>query len=77
MSATTIKLDGRILAEIDPYLEKNQTLTSFIRESVQREIKRRKMKLAASSYIKNLEKHKQEKQDLDEWESADLSLESE
>ena len=73
MSASTIKLDGEILEEIKPFLEKKQSLSAFVRQSIRNEIKRKKMKKAAITYSETMNEDKDEINEMSEWESADLS----
>ena len=68
MAATTIKLEGPILKEIAAVKPRGQTLTAFVRESLEREIRQRKLYEAAHSYRALME---QSSEDAD-WESANL-----
>jgi hypothetical protein len=73
MKATTVKIGEEILNEIKPLLDKKQTLTAFVKESVQNEIKRKKMKNSAIYYMKSLKERRSEAEELNEWESANLA----
>jgi len=70
MSATTIKLEAEILEQIKPFLEKKQSLSAFVRESIRNEIKRKKMTKAAIMYTEIMI---EETDEMNEWESSDLS----
>ena len=73
MSATTIKLEGELLEQIKPFLKKKQSLSAFVRESIKNEIKRKKMRKAAIMYTENMIEEQEEIDEMNEWESSDLS----
>jgi hypothetical protein len=73
MSATTVKLDAELLAEIGGVKPREQTLSAFVRESLKRELRRRKMRDAAEAYVALLANDAKERADLREWESARLA----
>lgn len=70
---TTVKLDASVVREAASVLEPGQTLTSYVRQVVQRDIQRRKLKQAARVYREFLEKDPEERKDLEDWERADLA----
>lgn len=73
MIATTVKLDGEVFKEIKQTIRGSQSITSFVRESVQAELKRRKMHDAAVQYQQFLQDNPDEAGDLALWEAADLA----
>jgi hypothetical protein len=72
MKATTIKLDGVILAEIEKIRPPNQPLTSFVKEILHAEFQRRIMQKSGAEYARFLKANEQEALLMDEWESAEL-----
>lgn len=49
-----------------------QSLSAYVREAVQRDIMRRKLRDAAERYQAFLDDHPEEKIDMERWESAPL-----
>lgn len=72
---TTIKLDSSVVREIAGILPERQTLTAFVREAVQRDVRRRKMRAAALLYRETLEGDAAEAAEMEEWEAAPLATE--
>lgn len=72
-SDTTVKIEAAVVREASSVLEAGQTLTSYVREVVSRDIKRRKLKQAARSYQEVLEKNSEEQREAGEWGQADLA----
>jgi hypothetical protein len=70
---TTIKLESAVVREVSSVLEPNQTLTSYVREVVYRDVKRKKLKQASREYREFLAQDTTEQKDLEEWEQADLA----
>jgi hypothetical protein len=73
MQATTIKIEDPMLSEIKNILPKDQSLSAFIREVLEREIRRRKMIDAGNQYAEFLAGSASEREWLEDWESADLT----
>ncbi len=73
MPATTVKLDSELLREISKIKSPKQTLAAFVRESLQRDIERRKLRAAAETYCQLLEENEEERRELEEWEAAHLA----
>lgn len=69
---TTVKLESSVVKEVSSVLEPNQTLTSYVREVVYRDVKRKKLKQASRAYREFLEQNPEEKEELEAWEKADL-----
>ncbi len=72
MQATTIKLEYPILKELRKFLPPHQSLTAFVREILERDLRRRKIIQAADAYVAWLAKHPEEQEWMDEWSGADL-----
>jgi len=72
---TTIKLDSAVVREVAEILPERQTLTAFVREAVQRDVRRRKMSAAAEVYREILANDPLEAAAMDEWERAPLAME--
>ena len=73
MQATTIKLDGELLKKIRNFIPKEGSLTTFVREVLEKEIRRRKMIQAAEQYTEFLKANPEEEDFLKNWEEADLT----
>lgn len=74
MPATTIKLDGNILRELKTYIGRGQTLTAFVRQVLESEIRRQKMARAGRDYADFLKSNPEEETWMKEWEAADLEI---
>lgn len=72
MIATTIKLEGDILKEVRQAIREKQSITSFVRQSIQAELKRIRMREAAVEYQEFLRQNPDEADDMALWEAADL-----
>ena len=73
MSATTVKLEADLLARISKAKPRQQTLSAFVREAVESDLRRRQLRAAAEAYQRLLGDEKAEREELQEWESADLA----
>lgn len=73
MTATTIKLDGEVFKEVRQYVRERQSITSFVRQSIQAELKRIRMRESAVEYQQFLQKNPEEAHDMALWEQAKLS----
>ena len=74
-SDTTVKLEAPVVREVHALLEGKQTLTAFVREAVERDVRRRKMRQAALLYRETFPPGSPEAGELDDWESAPLATE--
>jgi hypothetical protein len=74
MSATTVKLEAELLREIRSVKPKDKTLTAYVREAVERDVARRKLRQAAEQYQAFLRDHPGEGEDLAAWERAPLAV---
>jgi urease accessory protein UreF len=72
---TTIKLEASVVREVAEILSGRQTLTAFVREAVTRDVRRRKMRAAATLYRETLDRDPDEAAAMDAWESAPLATE--
>ena len=73
MSATTVKLDGELLRAIASVKSPRQTLSAYVREALQRDLRRRQMRDAAETYTNLLRTNAAEREAMDEWEAAALA----
>ncbi len=73
MKATTIKVEGELLKELERAKPQSQSLSAFVRTVLQQEVMRRKMAEAAERYAEFLRETPDERAWLDEWVSADLA----
>lgn len=73
MKATTVKVDGELLAELERVKPRSQTLTGFVRSVLQQEVQRRRMAEAAGRYAEFLRDAPDERSWLGDWDRADLA----
>lgn len=76
MQATTIKIENPLLSELKKFLPKGESISSFIREVLERDLQRRKMIKAAETYMEFLDTNPEEKQWLEDWGDSDLITEA-
>ena len=72
MRATTIKVEGELLEELERAKPAAQSLSAFIRSVLRRELVRRKLGDAAERYAEFLHSCEDERKWLEEWDRADL-----
>ncbi len=72
MKATTIKIEGNLLREIEVARPSSKSLTAFVREVLSQDLKRRRITEAATRYESFLSSHPDEREWLSHWETADL-----
>lgn len=72
MAATTVKLESSLLQKIAEFKPARQTLAAFVREALESDLRRRKMRAAAEAYQTFLEANSAEHGEMDQWEQADL-----
>lgn len=70
---TTVKIESPVVREVCGLLEGRQTLTSFVREAVERDVRRRKMRRAATLYREALSRDAVEAGEMEVWEAATLA----
>jgi Arc/MetJ-type ribon-helix-helix transcriptional regulator len=73
MSATTVKLDGELLRAIATVKPPKQTLSAYVREALQRDLRRQQMREAAETYMNLLRNNPAERAAMEEWEAAPLA----
>lgn len=73
MRATTIKVEGELLAELERLKPASESLTTYVRGVLRREVRRQQMIAAAERYADFLERHAAERAWLEEWDRADLA----
>jgi predicted transcriptional regulator len=73
MKATTIKVEGQLLAELERAKPSSQSLTTYVRSALRQHVRRQQMMAAADRYTAFLRQHPEERASLDEWDRADLA----
>jgi hypothetical protein len=73
MKATTIKIDGELLAEIERAKPPGQSVTGYVRTVLRKNLEQHKVREAAAAYRAFVESRPEEREWLDEWERADLT----
>lgn len=72
MKATTIKVEGELLEDLQRSKPPSQSLSAYVRSVLEQEVLRRKMADAAERYADFLREHGDERAWLEEWDAADL-----
>lgn len=73
MKATTIKIEGDLLHELEAVKPKTVSMSAYIREVLRKDLVRRKLSQAAVSYEEFLAANPEEQSFLREWDEADLA----
>ena len=73
MKATTIKVEGELLRELERTKPTSQSLSAYVRSLLQQEVLRRKMAEATERYAEFLRETPDERAWLEEWVNADLA----
>lgn len=74
MKATTVKLQGSLLEDLEANKPPDQSLTAYVRSVLQGNLDRLKIQQAAFAYRDFVESGEEERKWLDEWGRADLSV---
>jgi hypothetical protein len=72
MKATTIKVEGELLEELERTKPPRQSLSAYVRALLQQAVVRRRMIDAADRYAAFVRETPEERTWLAEWDSADL-----
>ncbi len=72
MKATTVKVEGELLKSIEQLKPSDQSVTSYVRETLEREVRARKLAEAAEQYDAFLAEHADEQAAEEAWMQADL-----
>lgn len=72
MPSTTIRLDDKILAKVRDIKPVSTSVSAYVRELIERDYLASKMAEAARAYREFLKNDSQERQAMEEWESAPL-----
>ncbi len=73
MKATTIKLEGALLSDLEAGKPTDQSLTAYVRTVLRENLDRIEVREAAVAYRAFVESNENEKALLDEWDQADLN----
>jgi len=73
MKATTIKVEGELLAELERVKPSAQSLTTYVRSVLRQELRRQKMIASSERYAEFLRRHPDERTWLSAWDRADLA----
>ena len=72
MKATTIKLDGELLAELERAKPPGASVTSYVKDTLQKSLNAARLREAAVAYRAMTDKDPEERALLAEWDAADL-----
>ena len=72
MQATTVKLDGALVRRLKSLKAPDQTLTGFVRDLLESEMRRRHLRESAEAYVEFLHAHPAEAEAMDAWSTAPL-----
>lgn len=73
MKATTIKIEGELLRELEKSKPEYLSLSAYVREVLTKDLRRRQLAEAAASYEVFMAANPEEKSWLREWDGADLA----
>lgn len=73
MSATTVKLEAALLKEIRSVKPAAQSLSAYVREALERDLLRRRLRSAAERYQALLEDEPEEQAEMESWGDAPLA----
>ena len=73
MKATTIKVEGELLRQLERTKPASQSLSTYVRSLLQQEVLRRQMAEATERYAEFLRETPDERAWLEEWANADLA----
>ena len=72
MPATTIKLESDLVKKVTALKPKEQSISGFVRELIEKEHRTRANRAAALAYRQFLDDHPAERAAMEQWESARL-----
>ena len=72
MGANTIKLEAELLDEVGAIKPRGQSLSSFVKMVLRKEVNRVQMRRAAQEYMDFLASNPEERELIDEWSKSDL-----
>ncbi|NBV47179.1 MAG: hypothetical protein EBR86_16465 [Planctomycetia bacterium] len=72
MKATTVKLDGELLDQIEKAKAPGQSVTAYVRSVLRKNLEQQRLREASVAYRAFVEAHPDEREWLGEWERADL-----
>lgn len=73
MPATTIKLEADLVKKVTTLKPKDESISGYVRELIEREHRARENRAAAGLYQQFLQQNPEERAALEVWESAPLS----
>lgn len=73
MKATTVKIEGELLSDIEAVKPESQSVSAFVRELLRRSLERERLRAAAENYATYVREHPNEREWLSEWDRADLA----
>ncbi len=72
MKATTVKIEGELLNELEAVKPEAMSISAYIRDVLRKDLARRRLSRAAVSYEEFLAANPEEQSLLREWDEADL-----
>jgi predicted CopG family antitoxin len=73
MKATTIKIEGELLEELEEAKPPRTSISAFVRDVLWKDLRRRKLAEAAVAYEAFVASNAEEQSWLAEWENAELA----
>lgn len=73
MKATTVKVEGDLLTELERTKPPAQSISAYVRSILEREIRRLRMAEAGDRYAQFVRESPDERAWLEEWDNADLA----
>lgn len=73
MKATTVKLEGQLLQEIEHVKPSSQSVSAYVRELLRSSLRRIKLRSAAIEYQEFLQANPDEAEWMAQWDQSDLA----
>ena len=73
MRATTIKLEGKLLEDIEAAKPADRSLSAHVRWVLQKDLERRRVRDAAAAFRAFVDAHPEERAWLADWDGTDLA----
>jgi hypothetical protein len=73
MKATTIKVEGELLEELERAKPATESLSAYVRKVLLKDLRRTRLVQAAAAYLEFLEAKPEEQSWLKEWDEAELA----
>ena len=73
MRAATVKLEGKLLKDVEAAKPAGRSLSAHVRWVLQQDLERRRRRDASAAFRTFIDAHPEEREWLSEWDAADLA----